>query len=477
MFATDAVSPSAADRDRALHSTSLAFVRVDRTGLIRDWNPAAEELFGWSADEVVGLPLTDTIVPARLRSAHLAGFARRLAGDQETAQTIRVEVPARHRDGAELQVSMIIDGLDDGFCAFLTDRTESYLAQQELQRSSTLISAILEHTSAVISAKDLAGDLLFVNREYERTFQVAAADVVGRPETAVLPAAMAAASRARDTRVAESGEVLTSLEELPLGDDIRQYVVTRFPLTEPDGSVYGICSIAIDDTGRRRTEAALSASEKRFRDTVNNAPGMLFQYHVGPDGKASFTFVSDGCREIFGRDPAEALADATVITGQVAPEDRAGFESSVHQAVLTVQPWRWQGSFLRPDGELRWLHGVSRPQRRPDGSTVFDGVLFDRTDERRTELALAAGRQEVDEMTRRLAVAWFQAVVDPAGEIRLLSGDASLYAAVPDDAWAALRRGEPADVERDLDGRRRWIRLRLRGAGVVDGDCFDLARP
>jgi PAS domain S-box-containing protein len=481
VFATDSLSaPQVAvdDRARALHRTSLAFVRVDRAGLIRDWNPAAEQLFGWTRDEVLGLALTDTIVPERLRAAHNAGFARRLVGGPEHEQTVRTEVPARHRDGAELRVGMVIDGLDDGFCAFLTDRTETHHEHQELQRSSTLIDAILEHTSAMISAKDLDGNYLFVNGEYERIYQVGAAELVGRPETAVLPAVLAATGRTRDAQVAESGQVLTCLEELPLGDDIRQYVVTRFPLTEPDGSVYGVCAIAIDDTARRRTEAALSASEKRFRDTVNNAPGMLFQYRVGADGSASFTFVSDGCREIFDCDPRAALADATVITGLVAEEDRAGFEASVLEAVLTVQPWRWQGTTVSPEGERRWLQGMSRPQRLPDGSTVFDGMLVDRTAERRTELALVAGRQEVDEMIRRLAAGRFEAVLEAGGEVRAVSGDADWCAAVPDHAWQAVRRGEPADVECELGGVTRWIRLRPRDAGgrlVVDGSCFDLA--
>ena len=483
MTVTHSVIPSAPpvvgdDRARALHRTSLAFVRLDRAGLIRDWNPAAEQLFGWSRDEVLGLALTDTIVPERLRASHNAGFARRLAGGPEQEQTVRTEVPARNRDGTELRVGMVIDSLDDGFCAFLTDRTDTHHERQELQRSSTLIDAILEHTSAMISAKDLDGHYLFVNGEYERIFGVAAADLVGRPETAVLPATLAATARTRDAQVAGSGQVLTCLEELPLADDIRQYVVTRFPLTEPDGSVYGVCTIAIDDTARRRTEAALTASEKRFRDTVNNAPGMLFQYRVGADGVASFTFVSDGCREIFDCDPQDALADAGVITGLVAEEDRAGFEASIVEAVLAVQPWRWQGTSVRPDGERRWLQGMSRPQRLPDGSTLFDGMLVDRTAERRTELALAAGRHEVDEMTRRLAAARFEATFEPGGAPRLVSGEAGGYDAVPDHAWAIVRRGEPAEVEGEVAGRASWIRLRPReidGRLVVDGACFDLA--
>jgi hypothetical protein len=121
---------------------------------------------------------------------------------------------------------------------------------------------------------------------------------------------------------------------------------------------------------------------------------------------------------------------------------------------------------------------MSRPQRLPDGSTLFDGMLVDRTAERRTELALAAGRHEVDEMTRRLAAARFEATFEPGGAPRLVSGDAGGYDAVPDHVWAIVRRGEPAEVEGEVAGRASWIRLRPREAGgrlVVDGACFDLA--
>ncbi len=479
--ASPTAPPAAADdRGRAVHGTSLAFVRVDRCGSVRDWNPAAEQLFGWTRDEVLGLALADTIVPARLRASHLAAFARRLVAGTDEPHRARMDVPAAHRDGSELRVTMVVDTLPDGFCAFVSDRTDEHHAHQELQRSTALVTAMLEHTSAMVSAKDLTGSFLFVNGEYERMFGVTAADLVGRPDTALLPPAVAAAGRVHDVRVAGSGQACTVLEELPSGDEIRQYVVTRFPLTEPDGTVYGVCAIAIDDTDRRRAEAALNASEQRFRDTVNNAPGMLFQYLVGVDGAASFAFVSDGCREIFGCEPAEALADAACITGMVADEDRAAFEASVVEAVTTCEPWRWQGSIVRPDGERRWVHGVSRPHRLPDGTVQCDGVLLDRTDERRTELALEAGRQEVDELIRRLAVHRFEAVADEAGRVRPAAGDGDLVAAIPAQVWTTVLRGEPVDLECSVAGRPLWIRLRLReaaGRRVVDGSCFDLAKP
>ncbi|MBU2663401.1 PAS domain S-box protein [Actinoplanes bogorensis] len=489
--------------DSALRATSLAYVAVDGCGMLRDWNPAAERLFGWSRAEVMGRRLTDVLVPERFRSAHSAAFVRRLV-DHDGWPGTQVKVPACHRDGSERQVTLVVNALDDGFCAFLSDETDHDRAREELERSTTLVNSILEHTSAMISAKDTDGRYLFVNAEYERVFQVTANDLVGHEDSEVLPEAVAAAGRRHDQQALERGEAVTALEELPFADEIRQYVVTRFPLTDPDGSVYGVCSIGIDDTDRRRSEAALSETERRFRATVNNVPGMLFQFRIDTEGTASFTFASEGTRELFGYEPREALADASLIVNCVAEEDREAYEASVVESTVTLEPWRWEGTVIDRGGRRHWLHGVGRPFRLSDGSTMWDGMLLDRTTERRTELALEAGRRDLDELTRRLAVFRFTAIAGPTGDALLTAsfGDPAPVLGVPQvstnlfgafhavlgsadrlalaEAWTSAVNGEPAEVECEPRGtsvRRLWLRLRPReldGRRVIDGSCFDL---
>ena len=59
-----------------------AVVSMDVNGVITAWNPQAETTFGWSADEVVGRPLVETIVPHAHRAAHGEGLRRwREAGE------------------------------------------------------------------------------------------------------------------------------------------------------------------------------------------------------------------------------------------------------------------------------------------------------------------------------------------------------------------------------------------------------------
>src|SRR5262249_12630826 len=71
----------------------------DAAGGIRSGNTQAETTFGWSAQEAVGRPLGETIVPPALRDAHAQGVGRFLAGGEGRLVNTRVEMPAWHRDG------------------------------------------------------------------------------------------------------------------------------------------------------------------------------------------------------------------------------------------------------------------------------------------------------------------------------------------------------------------------------------------
>jgi PAS domain S-box-containing protein len=114
-----------------------AIVSADVHGLVRSWNKAAERLFGWRAEEVLGRPLT-MIMPQRLRDRHEQGLARvRQTGHSELAGAT-IELAALRRDGTEFPIELSIgmwksaEGMQ--FCGVLRDitsrkQTEAALAQ------------------------------------------------------------------------------------------------------------------------------------------------------------------------------------------------------------------------------------------------------------------------------------------------------------------------------------------------------------
>src|SRR5690349_83914 len=105
-----------AERDEALRTAARlravldsahdAFISMDHGGRVTAWNPAAEQLFGWTRDEAVGRPATELMIPPRLRAAHEAGMARvRRTGVSEMSGR-RLELTAVDRNGREFPVEM-----------------------------------------------------------------------------------------------------------------------------------------------------------------------------------------------------------------------------------------------------------------------------------------------------------------------------------------------------------------------------------
>lgn len=95
-------------RFRALaRATPDAIVTADQRGTITYANHATAELFGRSAVELVGQPLS-VLMPERLREAHRAGLARFLATGEARIIGRTIELPAQRSDGTELAVEMSV---------------------------------------------------------------------------------------------------------------------------------------------------------------------------------------------------------------------------------------------------------------------------------------------------------------------------------------------------------------------------------
>ena len=89
-----------------------AIIFADRQGMIQVWNKAAADLFGFPADEVIGLSL-DIIIPEHLRHAHWEGFGRAVASGLTKHGRRALKTRAAHKDGQRLYVSLAFSIVKD----------------------------------------------------------------------------------------------------------------------------------------------------------------------------------------------------------------------------------------------------------------------------------------------------------------------------------------------------------------------------
>jgi PAS domain S-box-containing protein len=116
-----------------------AVVSMDVDGIIMGWNPQAETTFGWSAEEVIGRSLVETIVPHAYRAAHAEGLRHWRDTGEGAVLNARIEIQALHRDGrlipVEVAIVPVAVGEETTFSGFIRDISERKRAQEDLERA------------------------------------------------------------------------------------------------------------------------------------------------------------------------------------------------------------------------------------------------------------------------------------------------------------------------------------------------------
>jgi diguanylate cyclase (GGDEF)-like protein/PAS domain S-box-containing protein len=122
--------------EQMLASSATAAVCAGADNLIVSWNTAAEQLFGYSADQAIGQSLS-IIIPERLRAAHDAGLARAVQTGRARLAGHSVDILALHANGSEIPVDLSLSiWFEAGkpmFGALLRDIGDRHSAKQRLE--------------------------------------------------------------------------------------------------------------------------------------------------------------------------------------------------------------------------------------------------------------------------------------------------------------------------------------------------------
>ncbi len=135
-----------------VEQTSDAIIYADRQGVIQRWNPAAEAVFGYAADEAIGQSL-DLIIPERLREAHWKAFHAAIEAGRTKLGRKALVTRSDHKRGQKLYVDLsfaiVKDGAGEvvGSVAVARDATERYASETTLRKRVAELEAQLKASS------------------------------------------------------------------------------------------------------------------------------------------------------------------------------------------------------------------------------------------------------------------------------------------------------------------------------------------
>ena len=166
--------------NRAILESALdCIITMDASGRVREFNPAAERVFGFSRAEAVGKELAELIIPSRMREQHRRGLAHYLKTGEGPLLGKRIEIAALRRDGSEILVELAIAAYKiEGspvFTAYLRDMTErlrndrrriaQYNVASLLAGSSTLAEAGAQLLEIIASSGDWVFGAIWLHDE------------------------------------------------------------------------------------------------------------------------------------------------------------------------------------------------------------------------------------------------------------------------------------------------------------------------
>ncbi len=416
-------------RYRGLFDTMMdGLVVVEMDGTIRESNETYRKMLGYTAEEL-RLRTYAQLTPERWHAAEAKVVAEQVLprGFSEV-----YEKEYRRKDGSvfpvELRTFLLREhGRPSAMWAIVrdvTERKQSELATRrlhdEVQRERDLLSALLESMGDEVWFADNQGRFVLANPSALSQFGMAAADGVDVEEMARSLEVLRADGTPRPVAEAPPlralhGEVVVNQEELvrtTATGELRNRQVSAAPVRDRQGKAIGSVSVVRDVTDRRRAEAALRASEQRYRDLVELSPDAIFVNRAG-----RVEFVNQAAVSLFGAGHADPIVGRSALE-LFHPDSHALVRERIRTLLAGSKVPVVRERVLRLDGSTREVE-VAAALFHDERGLAIQVVLHDVTEQMRREAALQASEEHFRELVRFLPIPI--AFSDPAGRIVTLN--------------------------------------------------------
>jgi PAS domain S-box-containing protein len=342
-------------------------------GIITSWNPAAQRLFGYSGEEVIGRSVA-LIVPGD-RTDELAVILDKIKAGQpvEHLETVRLR-----KDGSVFPVSITVspireaDGTILGASVIARDVTDQRQAQEAAQR----IAAIVEYSDDAVISSTLDGVITSWNPAAEKLYGYSSEEIIGKSVQPVTPRSRAGEIEAILTKV-RAGQPVEHFETIRVRKDgtTFQASLTVSPIRDAEGTITGASVIARDVTEQRK---ALEYTQ-RLAAIIENSDDAIISQTLDE----IITSWNPAAERIFGYSSEEIIGRSGTVLG---PEGGAGEVHEILALITGGQPVaRFETEGLRKDGTVFPVSITVAPIRDKDGAiTGTSAVIRDLTTQKRT---------------------------------------------------------------------------------------------
>ncbi|GAB4354830.1 MAG: hypothetical protein Fur0042_23970 [Cyanophyceae cyanobacterium] len=386
---------------------------LDRQFRFLQVNQAIADMDGWAIEDHPGRALRD-IAPEV--ADHLEPILQRILETGEPANNIEIQgsvatAPDQSRSWLASYFPIGFgDGRIDSLGGIIVETTHQRQVEDSLRHLNDRYEKLASNLPGVVYhyrrlPSDPLGEFIYISPAVQDIYHLDPAAVQadsGLMWQCVHPEDVAAFAASLDQAAAAADGDWRNEHRLLLADGTLRWIQgTARVQVQPDGTLLAD-GILLDITDRKAADEALKELSDRFQRLTNSVPGMIYQYRLaGPNDEiGEFLYLSPGCRDLYGIEPATGTANPMALWGRTHPDDVIRVQRSTTQAVLHRCQWDCEYRILFPNGNLKWVQASARPRFFPDGSSLWDGLIIDITPRKLAEAAL---RQKAADLEAALA--------------------------------------------------------------------------
>ncbi|HYE36406.1 PAS domain S-box protein [Methylocaldum sp.] len=299
-----------------LDTISDGVIVIDEVGIIQLLNPAAERLFGYKREELIGENVK-RLMPSPYREEHDGYLANyRKTGIRKIIGTGR-EVAGQRKDGSVFPMYLSIGELRQANRRLFVGITHDLTRRKQNEEYLSILSGAVEQSPNAIMIADLEGRITFVNRAFCRLTGYSIDEVIGQNPRLLQSGQTPPGIYRRLWEMIQAGnEWQGEIQDRKKSGELYWALETITPICDGAGKIARYLATQRDITEQKRNKEALQESEERFRQVAEMVGEWLWEQ----DSEGRYVYSSGSVYAILGLKPEEIIGKRYL--DLLTPEDR-----------------------------------------------------------------------------------------------------------------------------------------------------------
>jgi len=384
-------------------SSQDAIIMIDDQDRITHWNPAAERLFGYTAEEIMGQRFQNLLALESLGESANEVVKRFASTGMENGNGQVIEFDGLRKDGSLVPLELALSSFQfkGQRCAVgsLRDITRRKHSESELKRSEETGRALLNAPTESAMLIDPDGAIVAINEIGARRLGGSVDETIGRNAYDLIAPEQVENRRPVFLQVMETGEP-AQFEDFRAD---RRMQINAYPVKAPDGSVERLAIFARDVTEQRAAETALMQSEQRFRDVSASVGEFIWETNRASE----VTFITEDVIFVLGYAASELQGSMLLL---LMPEEDMdefkGWQNGVYDRREAFS--KKEIRIVSKVGEILWLQIGGVPYYGDDGEFMgYRGAAMNITNRKAADLAIKTSERKL----RALAESAYDGVI------------------------------------------------------------------